>query len=114
MVDKAATPADMTAGTSNELVVTPAQLATGGYDRVAAQSLIANGGFRVFARQHGEGSFGRFLLLCSLRAAGRREDFRKGADFNGPWECFGPESEASNNPLFLASVTLPYGILKDL
>lgn len=44
----------------------------------------------------------------------RREDFRQGPEFNGPWECFGPEPEASNNPLFLASVTLPYGIVKDL
>lgn len=49
LVDKAATPADMVAGTSNERVVTPLQLATAGYDRVIAQSLIANGGFRVFA-----------------------------------------------------------------
>lgn len=54
LVDKAATPADMTAGTSNERVVTPAQLAAGGYDRVVAQSLIANGGFRVFASGYRE------------------------------------------------------------
>ncbi len=49
LVDKAATPAEMTAGTSNERVVTPALLASGGYDRVVAQSLIANGGFRQYA-----------------------------------------------------------------
>lgn len=54
LVDKAATPADMIAGTSNETVVTPAQLATAGYDRVIAQSLIANGGFRVFASGYKE------------------------------------------------------------
>ena len=49
LVDKAASPADMTAGTSNERVVTPARLAAGGYDPVVAQSLVANGGFRIFA-----------------------------------------------------------------
>lgn len=49
MVDKAASPAEMTAGTSDERVVTPLRLAAGGYDRVTAQSLVANGGFRVFA-----------------------------------------------------------------
>lgn len=49
LVDKAATPSDIAAGSSNELVVTPSGLATGGYDRVIAQSLIANGGFRIFA-----------------------------------------------------------------
>lgn len=49
LVDKAATPADIAAGTSNELVVTPAGLAASGNDRVIAQSLIANGGFRIFA-----------------------------------------------------------------
>lgn len=48
LVDKAASPADIAAGTSNELVVTPSGLATSGFDRVIAQSLIANGGFRVF------------------------------------------------------------------
>jgi len=48
LVDKAATPSDIAAGTSNELVVTPSGLSSSGYDRVIAQSLIANGGFRVF------------------------------------------------------------------
>lgn len=49
LVDKPASAAEMAAGTSNERVVTPALLASGGYDRVVAQSLVANGGFRVFA-----------------------------------------------------------------
>lgn len=49
LVDKAATPSDISAGSSNELVVTPAGLAASGAERVIAQSLIANGGFRVFA-----------------------------------------------------------------
>lgn len=54
LVNKAASPGDMTAGTSNERVVTPAQLATAGYDRVVAQSLIANDGFRLFASGYKE------------------------------------------------------------
>lgn len=49
LVNKAASPADIAAGTSNELVVTPSGLAASGADRVIAQSLVANGGFRVFA-----------------------------------------------------------------
>ena len=44
----------------------------------------------------------------------RREDFRKGEDFHAPWECFGPEPEASNNPVFLATATLPYEVLRQL
>lgn len=48
LVNKAASPADMTAGTSNERVVTPAVMSTAGYDPIIAQSLIANGGFRIF------------------------------------------------------------------
>lgn len=54
LVDKAATPSDISAGTSNERVVTPAGLAGAGYDRVVAQSLIANGGFRQYASGYKE------------------------------------------------------------
>jgi len=42
----------------------------------------------------------------------REEDFRKGEDFYAPWECFGKNSSAQNNPLFLGSVVVPYGVLK--
>jgi len=42
----------------------------------------------------------------------REGDFRKGPSFDAPLECLGPEPKASNNPLFLASVTTPYGVLK--
>lgn len=44
----------------------------------------------------------------------KEEDFRKGEEFNAPWECVGPFPEAYKNPLFLASVSLPHGILKNL
>ena len=54
LVDKAATSGDIAAGTSNELVVTPLGLSSSGFDRVVAQSLIANGGFRVFASGYKE------------------------------------------------------------
>lgn len=54
MVDQVATPDEMAAGTSNERVVTPALLSNRGYDPVIAQSLIANGGFRIFASGYKE------------------------------------------------------------
>ena len=54
LVDKAASPSDIAAGTSNELVVTPAGLSSSGFDRIIAQSLIANGGFRIFASGYKE------------------------------------------------------------
>ena len=44
----------------------------------------------------------------------KAEDFRKGADFHAPWECFGKDGKAQNNPVFLGSVTVPYGVLKEL
>ena len=40
------------------------------------------------------------------------EDFRKGEDFHAPWECFGKHGTAQNNPIFLGSVAVPYGVLK--
>ncbi len=42
----------------------------------------------------------------------RKEDFRKGAAFHAPWECFGKNGRARQNPLFLGSVAVPYGVLK--
>lgn len=44
----------------------------------------------------------------------KAEDFRKGADFHAPWECFGKDGNAQNNPVFLGSVTVPYGVIKEL
>lgn len=42
----------------------------------------------------------------------RREDFRKGPLYNAPWECIGREAKAYSNPLFLGSITVPYGVLR--
>jgi len=44
----------------------------------------------------------------------QEEDFRKGPAFNAPWECIGPDPEVNRNPLFLGSVAVPYGVLRDL
>ncbi len=44
----------------------------------------------------------------------KKEDFRKGEEFNAPWECFGKNGLAYNNPLFIGSVAVPYGVLKQL
>jgi len=44
----------------------------------------------------------------------RQEDFRKGTEYCAPWECFGKDGLAQNNPVFLGSVAVPYGVLKTL
>jgi hypothetical protein len=44
----------------------------------------------------------------------RQEDFRKGTEYCAPWECFGKDGLAQNNPVFLGSVAVPYGVLKRL
>jgi len=44
----------------------------------------------------------------------REEDFRKGPEFNAPWECFGLNGRVQRNPLFLGSVVVPYGALRGM
>jgi hypothetical protein len=47
-------------------------------------------------------------MLAHLRA----QDFRKGPGHGAPWEVYGPNGQARQNPVYMASVALPYGILK--
>jgi hypothetical protein len=49
-------------------------------------------------------------ILAQLRA----QDFRKGHGHGAPWEVFGPNGQARQNGVYMASVALPYGILKRL
>jgi hypothetical protein len=49
-------------------------------------------------------------MLVHLRA----QDFRKGPGHGAPWEVYGPNGHARQNAVYMASVTLPYGILKHL
>jgi hypothetical protein len=44
----------------------------------------------------------------------RAQDFRKGPGHGAPWEVFGPNGQARQNAVYMASVALPYGILKGL
>lgn len=44
----------------------------------------------------------------------REQDFRKGPGHNAPWEVFGQSSQALRNPVYMASVALPYSDLKTL
>ena len=37
----------------------------------------------------------------------REGDFRKGDEFGSPWECFHPEGNHRQNPVYLTSVTCP-------
>jgi hypothetical protein len=39
-------------------------------------------------------------------------DFRKGGGRGAPWECFGIEMAAAQNPVYMTSVTLPLAILQ--
>jgi hypothetical protein len=49
-------------------------------------------------------------MLAHLRA----QDFRKGPGHGAPWEVYGPNGQARQNAVNMASVALPYGILKHL
>lgn len=42
----------------------------------------------------------------------RDQDFRKGPGHGAPWECFGRHGQARQNPVYMASVALPYSELK--
>jgi hypothetical protein len=44
----------------------------------------------------------------------RDQDFRKGAGHGAPWEAFGHNGQGRQNPVYMASVALPYGVLKKL
>ena len=49
-------------------------------------------------------------MLAHLRA----QDYRKGAGHGAPWEVYGPNGKGRQNAVYMASVALPYGILKGL
>lgn len=58
----------------------------------------------------------QLALVCfrDMIAHLRREDFRRGRGHGAPWEVFGPGGSARQNPVYMASVAVPYGILKRL
>ena len=43
----------------------------------------------------------------------RENDYRKGAEYGAPYECFHPSGNRQN-PVYLTSVTSPYGVFKKL
>ena len=49
-------------------------------------------------------------MLAHLRA----QDYRKGHGHGAPWEVYGPNGQGRQNAVYMASVALPYGILKGL
>jgi len=49
-------------------------------------------------------------MVAHLRA----QDFRKGPGHGAPWECYGANGQARQNAVYMASVALPYGILRAL
>lgn len=51
-------------------------------------------------------------LISEMVAHFQREDFRKGG--GGPWECFHPDGNHRQNPIYMASVTMPYEIVSGL
>src|SRR5688500_3450756 len=40
----------------------------------------------------------------------REQDFRRGDALGAPWECFGRDGAARQNPVYMTSVTLPLGV----
>jgi hypothetical protein len=42
----------------------------------------------------------------------REQDFRKGDAFGAPWECFGQNGAARQNPVYMASVAIPLSVVK--
>jgi hypothetical protein len=44
----------------------------------------------------------------------RAQDFRKGPGHGAPWEVYGANGQGRQNPVYMASVALSYGILKSL
>ena len=44
----------------------------------------------------------------------REQDFRRGASFGAPWECFGKDCKARQNPVYMASVTVPLAVIEQL
>ena len=49
-------------------------------------------------------------MLAQLHA----QDFRKGPGHGAPWEVYGPDGKGRQDAVYMASVALPYGILKGL
>jgi hypothetical protein len=44
----------------------------------------------------------------------REQDFRRGQDFGAPWECFGRDGAARQNAVYMTSVTVPLGVIRQL
>jgi hypothetical protein len=42
------------------------------------------------------------------------QDFRRGENFGAPWECFGRDGAARQNPVYMTSVTLPLSVIQQL
>lgn len=53
-------------------------------------------------------------VFAEMIAHLRREDFRQGVANGAPWEVIGRSAKARQNAVYMASVALPYGILKRL
>ena len=54
------------------------------------------------------------LIFKDMITHFKRDDFRKGSEFQAPWECIGKNGIKGNNPVFMGSVVAPYGVLKNL
>jgi hypothetical protein len=97
--------------------------ATSAWDRVApgfAVNTYQNGaywhtptGWLLAAIQKYEPVLARKLFEQFI-AHLREQDFRKGPSFGAPWECFACGGAAKQNPVYMASVALPLGVLNSL
>lgn len=53
-------------------------------------------------------------VLADYIRALREDDFRLGPEHGAPWECFGRDNGHRQNPVYMASVAVPYAVLRDL
>ena len=52
--------------------------------------------------------------LAAMVAHLREHDFRKGDAVGAPWECFGRDGAARQNPVYMASVAVPLSVVKKI
>jgi hypothetical protein len=53
-------------------------------------------------------------LIGEFIAELKEGDFRQGEEYGSPWECQHPEGKHQQNPVYMASVTVPYAVLRKM
>lgn len=71
-------------------------------------------GWLIDALRHSHPDLAGQLLADYVRVL-KEDDFRLGgAEHGAPWECFGRDGANRQNPVYAASVAVPYAVLRDI